>query len=168
MITSTVTVSGKDRHNFSIRKFLADSVHRMHPSARTSTEQLEQSLGKRQNGIIETSLHTLFCTYIFVLIVFALAPSLHSFWSYFSTDLQLAYWAPTDLGSFSFSILSFYLFILFMGFSRQEYWSGLPFPSPVDHILSDLSTMTRPSWVAPRAWLSFTELEKAMVVVWLD
>ena len=23
-----------------------------------------------------------------------------------------------------------------MGFSRQEYWSGLPFPSPVDHILS--------------------------------
>ena len=29
------------------------------------------------------------------------------------------------------------LFILFMGFSRQEYWSGLPFPSPVDHVLSD-------------------------------
>ena len=27
------------------------------------------------------------------------------------------------------------LFTLFMGFSRQEYWSGLPFPSPVDHIL---------------------------------
>ena len=27
-----------------------------------------------------------------------------------------------------------------MGFSRQEYWSGLPFPSPVDHILLDLST----------------------------
>ena len=26
-----------------------------------------------------------------------------------------------------------------MGFSRQEYWSGLPFPSPVDHALSDLS-----------------------------
>ena len=40
-------------------------------------------------------------------------------------------------------------FILFMGFSRQAYWSGLPFFSPVDHILSDLSTMTRPSWVAP-------------------
>ena len=28
---------------------------------------------------------------------------------------------PTDLGSFSFSILSFCLFILFMEFSRQEY-----------------------------------------------
>ena len=44
---------------------------------------------------------------------------------------------------------------LFMGFSRQEYWSGLPFPSPVDYVLSNLSTMTRPSWVAPWAWLSF-------------
>ena len=43
----------------------------------------------------------------------------------------------------------FCLFILFMVFSRQEYGSGLPFPSPVDHILSDLSTMTHPSWVAP-------------------
>ena len=40
-----------------------------------------------------------------------------------------------------------------------------PFPSPVDHILSDLSTMTRPSWVAPRAWLSFIELDKAVVLV---
>ena len=61
------------------------------------------------------------------------------------------------MGSFSFSILSFCLFILFMGFSRQEYWSGLPFPSPVDHILSDLSTMTHPSSVAPWVWLSFIE-----------
>ena len=77
----------------------------------------------------------------------------------------VAYWAPTDLGSSSFSILSFCLFILFIGFSRQEYWSGLPFPSPVDHILSDLSTMTHPSWVAPRAWLSFIELDKAVVHV---
>ena len=55
-----------------------------------------------------------------------------------------------------------------MGFSRQEYWSGLPFPSPVDHILSDLSTMTRPSWVAPQAWLGFIELDKSVVLVWLD
>ena len=48
----------------------------------------------------------------------------------------------------SFSVLSFCLFILFMGFPRQEYWSGLPFPSPVDHILSELSTITLLSWVA--------------------
>ena len=75
-----------------------------------------------------------------------------------------AYWAPTDLGSSSFSVLSFCLVILFMRFSRQEYWSGLPFPSLVDHILSELSTMTRPSWIAPRGMAhSFTELEKAVV-----
>ena len=72
----------------------------------------------------------------------------------------VAYWAPTDLKSSSFSVLSFCLFILFMGFSWQEYWSGLPFPSPVDHILSDLSTMTQPFWVAHTAWLSFIELDK--------
>ena len=61
---------------------------------------------------------------------------------------SVAYWAPTDLGSSSFSVLSFCLFILFMGFSRQEDWSGLPFPFPVDHVLSELFTMTHPSWVA--------------------
>ena len=48
----------------------------------------------------------------------------------------LAYWAPTDLLSSSFNVTSFSLFILLMRFSRQEYWSGFPFPSPVDHILS--------------------------------
>ena len=58
------------------------------------------------------------------------------------------YLAPTNQESSSFSVLYFCLFILSMGFSRQEYWSGLPFPYPVDHILSDLSTMTRPSWMA--------------------
>ena len=37
----------------------------------------------------------------------------------------VAYWAPTDPGRSPFSILSFCLYILFMGFSRQEYWNGL-------------------------------------------
>ena len=60
----------------------------------------------------------------------------------------VAYWAPTNLGSSSFSVLSFCLSILFMGFSRQEYWSGLPFPPPADHVFSELSTMTHLSWVA--------------------
>ena len=80
----------------------------------------------------------------------------------------VAYWAPTDLGSSSFRILSFYLFIMFMGFSRQEYWSGLPFPSPVDHIVSDFSTMPTHFGWPHRAWLSFIELDKAAVLVWLD
>ena len=60
----------------------------------------------------------------------------------------VAYWTPTNMGSSSFNVLFFCLFMLFMGFSRQEYWSGLPFPSPVDHILSELSTMNHLSWVA--------------------
>ena len=78
----------------------------------------------------------------------------------------VAYWAPTDLGSSSFSVLSFSLFILFMGLSRQEYWSDLPFPSPVDHILSELPTMTHPSWVALHSIAhSFIELDKVVVHV---
>ena len=81
----------------------------------------------------------------------------------------VAYWAPTDLGSSSFSFLSFCLFILFMGFSRQEYWSGVPFPFPVDHVLTELSTMTNLSWVTLHGMAhSYTKLGKAAVMwsVW--
>ena len=78
----------------------------------------------------------------------------------------VAYWAHTNLGSSSFIVLSFCLFILSMGFSRQEYWSGLPFPSPVDHVLSELFTMTSPSWVALHSMAySFIDLDKALVHV---
>ena len=44
-----------------------------------------------------------------------------------------AYWAPTDLGSSSFSVIPFCLFMLFMGISIQEYWSGLPFRNDVNY-----------------------------------
>ena len=58
----------------------------------------------------------------------------------------------------------FCLFILFMGFSMKKYRSGLPFHSPVDHILSELSTMTHLSWVALHGIAqSFIELDKAVV-----
>ena len=78
----------------------------------------------------------------------------------------VAYWAPTELGNSSFSVLSFCLFILFMRFSRQEYWSALLFPSPVDHVLSELSTMICPSWVAPHGEASSCiGLDKVMVLV---
>ena len=73
-----------------------------------------------------------------------------------------AYWAPTDLGSSSFNILSFCLFILFMGFSRHKYRSGLPLPSAENHVLSELSTMTCPSWFLTetediKKWQEYTE-----------
>ena len=78
----------------------------------------------------------------------------------------VASWAPTNLGSSSFSVLSFCLLILLLGFSRKECWSGLPFPSPVDHVLSELSTMTHPSWVALYGMdYNFIELDKAVIQV---
>ena len=53
--------------------------------------------------------------------------------------------------------------------SRQEYWSGLPFLSPEDYILSELSTMTCPSWVALHCMAySFIELDHMLWSMWLD
>ena len=78
-------------------------------------------------------------------VVFALAPSLHSFWSYFSILLQ-QHIGHLPTWGVHLSCPIFLPFIVFMGFSRQEYWSGLPLPSPVDHVLSELSTMTRLGW----------------------
>ena len=111
--------------------------------------------------------------------VFALAPATSTTGCWFcfgcisSFFLELflhwspvAYWAPTNLGSSSFGVLPFCLFILFMGFSRQGYWNRLPFSSPVDHILSELFTMTHWSWVALHGMAhSFIELDKAVVHV---
>ena len=60
-----------------------------------------------------------------------------------------AYWTPSDLGGCSsLRVISLCLFKQFMGFSWQEYWSILLFPSSVDHALSELSTLTCLSWVA--------------------
>ena len=77
----------------------------------------------------------------------------------------VAYGAPTDPRSSSFSVLYFCLFILFMGFSRQEYWV-------VCHSLLQWTTFcqTSPPWPAHlgwphMAWLSFIELDKAVVHV---
>ena len=98
-------------------------------------------------------------------VVFSLASSLHSFLSYFSTDL---WWHIGHLPTWGVHLSVSYLclFILFMGFSRRESWCGLPFPSPVDHVLSELSTLTRTSWVALHCMShSFIELDKAVVHV---
>ena len=70
-------------------------------------------------------------------------------------------------GEFIFQCPIFCLFILFIGFSRQEYWSGLPFPSPVYHILSELSTMTHPSWVALHG-MAHSFIEWRLCSMWSD
>ena len=78
----------------------------------------------------------------------------------------VAYLVLTNLRISSFIVISFCLFMLFMRLSRQEYQGGLPFPSPVDHIVSELSTMTRLSWVVLHGMAhSFIKLEKAAVHV---
>ena len=43
--------------------------------------------------------------------------------------------------------------------SEDKFWRDINI-----QILSDLSTMTCPFWVAPRAWLSFIELDKSAVL----
>ena len=89
------------------------------------------------------------CNCVVVWTFFGSIPSF--FLEFFLHWSPIAYWASTSLGSSSFSALSFCLFIQFMRLSGQEYWSSLPFLSPVDHILSDLSTMTHLSWMAPNS-----------------
>ena len=50
-----------------------------------------------------------------------------------------------------------------MVFSWQEYWSGLPFPPPVDYFLLEFFTMTYQSWVALHGMVqSFIELHKSL------
>ena len=63
-------------------------------------------------------------------IVFALTLSLHSFWELFPHWSPVVYWAPTDLGSSSFSILSFCLFILSMGKNQSDFG--------VDHLVMSM------------------------------
>ena len=60
---------------------------------------------------------------------------------------QGAYWTPSGLRASSSGVISFGFFILFMGFSRQENWSGLPFPPPVGHgcLHYDLSVLGGPA-----------------------
>ena len=76
-----------------------------------------------------------------------------------------AYWLEGLISSF----ISLCLFILLMGFSRQEYWRTLLFPSPVDHILSELSTWpNRLGWPYTAWWIRVIKLHKAsMWSFWL-
>ena len=66
----------------------------------------------------------------------------------------LSYWYGILFNSFLSTYLILYLFteiclfIQVMRFSPQVFWSGLPFPPPVYHVLSELSTMPCQSWVA--------------------
>ena len=49
----------------------------------------------------------------------------------FLCSFPVAYWTSSDLGGSSSGFISICLFILFMGFTKQEYWRDVPFPPPV-------------------------------------
>ena len=73
-----------------------------------------------------------------------------------SSSILGTYW----LGKFIFQCPVFLPFHTVHGVFKARILKGLPFPSPVDHILSDLPTMTRPSWVALHSMAcSFIELD---------
>ena len=80
-----------------------------------------------------------------------------------SSSILGTYWP----GEFLFQYPIILPFHTVHGFSRQEHWSGLPFPFPVDHIYQN-----SPPWLSTiclgwpyRAWFSFIELDKAVVHV---
>ena len=76
---------------------------------------------------------------------------------------SVAYWTASNLRGLSSGVTSFGLFILFMGCLRQECWSGLPFPPPVEYISVRTLHTTRPSWVALHGMAhSFIELPKPL------
>ena len=77
----------------------------------------------------------------------------------FLCSSPVACWTPTNLAGSPFNVIPFCLFILFMGFSRQDCWSGMHFLLHGPHF-SELSTMTSLSWVALYGIShSFTELD---------
>ena len=93
---------------------------------------------------------------------FFLSGSISNYPLFFPSSILDTFWPGSGKGVSSSVVISFCLFILFMGFSRQEYWNGLPFHSPpVDHILSERFAMPCLSWVTLYGMThSFIELHK--------
>ena len=73
---------------------------------------------------------------------FHFGPATSFFLELFLCSSPVAYWTSSNLGGSSSGVLSFCFFILFMGFSRQEYWRDSPFPPSVDHVLLEFFTAT--------------------------
>ena len=98
---------------------------------------------------------------------FHFGPATYFFLELFLCSSPVAYWTSSNMGGSSSGVISSCLFILFMEFLQQEYWCGLPFLPPVDHILSELFTMIHPSWVAQHGMAqSFTEFRFASYMVY--
>ena len=87
---------------------------------------------------------------------------LYSLWNLFSV-VDYVFYVETYLSrNYENSCHSRILpFPTVLGFLQQEYWSNFQFYPPVDHALSELSTMTCMTWVALHSMAhSFIELHK--------
>ena len=84
-------------------------------------------------------------------------------------DLAPIFSHPTALGHHKHqtdlpvpsNMFSLAAYLTVHGVLKATRLSGLPFPSAVDHVLSELSTITCPSWVALHSMAhSFIELDR--------
>ena len=67
----------------------------------------------------------------------------------FPSSIEDTFWSGKGGGGLIFWCRIFCLFILFMVFLQQEYWSRLPFPLLMDHVLLELSlwpVLDGPAW----------------------
>ena len=99
-------------------------------------------------------------------VFFVLALSLHFFSGVISPLIPSSILGTYRPGEFIFQCLTFLPFHTAHGIPKAGYRNCLPLPSPVDHILSELSNMTHPCWVALHSMaLSFIKLDKAIAHV---
>ena len=78
----------------------------------------------------------------------------------------VAYWTPSNLRGSSSSVIYFVPFHTVHGALAARMLEWFAIPSSSDHVLSELCTMTCPSWVALHGLAHcFTELDKAVVHV---
>ena len=75
---------------------------------------------------------------------------------FFPSSILDTFW-PGGL-IFQWHIFCFFILFMVMEFLWQEYWNSLPFPPPVDHILSELSTMSSWSYTATYCFSYIGEL----------
>ena len=78
---------------------------------------------------------------------------------------SVVFWTPSNQGQGGAHLSVSYLFAFHTihGVSVARYWSRLPFPPPVNHVLSELFTMTHLSWVALHGMShSITESHKTL------
>ena len=99
-------------------------------------------------------------------VVFALAPSLPSgvISPLISSSMLSTYWPGEFL--FQYPIILPFHTVHGVLKARILKWFAIPFSSG-PHCVRPLHHDC-PSWVAPEAWLSFIQLDKAVVLVWLN